>query len=158
MSGSPEHRFNFIYAELVREPDDIVGLLAYGIYKLEKIKYVEKFTSDSGRPPEPSELCDFHRQSMVRVEQYREMAESRMSEFQQSMFDEIISNMNELYDQKLKDQLHCARTPWLSSVVQSALGSALFAVFIGCIVVTILGLRYGISGIINEGMKMLSGQ
>lgn len=158
MSGSPEHRFNFIYAELVQEPDDLVGLLAYSIYKHEKIKYIERFKEDSDRSPEPSELCDFHRQSMGRVGQYREMAETRMAAFQQGMFDEIILSMNAEYDQKLKDQLHCARTPWFNSVVQSALGSALFAVFIGILVIIILGIRYGISGIISEGMKMLGGQ
>ena len=38
-----EKQYNFIYSKLVTSQDDVIGLLAYSIYKRHKIEYIEDF-------------------------------------------------------------------------------------------------------------------
>ena len=40
---------NFIYSKLVRDDDDIIGMVAYGIYKKHKIEFIESIKSAHGR-------------------------------------------------------------------------------------------------------------
>lgn len=39
-----ERNYNYIFSKLVNAEDDVVGLLAYAIYKQQKIEYIEDFT------------------------------------------------------------------------------------------------------------------
>lgn len=42
-------KYNFIYKELVSADDDLVGLIAYGIYKKHKIEFITKIKREQGR-------------------------------------------------------------------------------------------------------------
>lgn len=43
MSDPCERKFNNIFQQLAEEPEDLIGLLAYGVYKREKIEYIIRF-------------------------------------------------------------------------------------------------------------------
>lgn len=72
--------FNYIYSKLVQEPNDIVGLLAYSIYKEHKIAYITDFTSKNGRAPSDTELMRFHDSSSTEacIATYKENAAQKM--------------------------------------------------------------------------------
>lgn len=54
-------QFNFIFKELVNGDDDIVGLLAYSLYKKEKISWIQNFKkSHDKRDPNEEEISSFH--------------------------------------------------------------------------------------------------
>lgn len=82
-------RYNFIFPKLVGEkpadpgqPQNILGLLAYGIYKQEKMAYIEEFKrKHDERDPEEHELDEFHTTSVARIPQYLRDAERQLSEF-----------------------------------------------------------------------------
>ena len=51
--------FNDIFGRLVSDDDDIVGLLAYSIYKQNKVDWLISFKRDEGRSPDPTELKSY---------------------------------------------------------------------------------------------------
>lgn len=75
--------FNFIYKKLVQGPDDVVGALAYGLYKEEKIAFLTSFREEHGRDATEEELKTFHRVANVplRIDAYKSQAESLLQEF-----------------------------------------------------------------------------
>ena len=148
-------RFNYIYSELVKKPGDLVGLLAYSIYKQEKIDYITSFTEERGSPPEPHELDEFHRMSMSRCPQYRVIAEQLMEEFQAEIFKGAVEVLDTQYKNEMLRKLTNAK--W-NGIWQSLAGSALYTLIIGAIVVIVLGIRYGVSGVLTEAMKVIGAQ
>ena len=48
--------YNFIYTELVKGKDDILGHIAYSLYKAEKIEFIESFKKGNNREPNENEL------------------------------------------------------------------------------------------------------
>ena len=52
----PTTRYSFIYNNLVSNSGDFIGLVAYSIYKQEKIEYIKKFEDAHQRSPNPDEL------------------------------------------------------------------------------------------------------
>lgn len=51
---------NFIYEKLVTSGDDLVGLIAYGIYKKYKIEFITKIKENQGRKPTDEECQTFY--------------------------------------------------------------------------------------------------
>ena len=49
-------KYNYIFKKLVDDETDLIGLVAYGLYKNNKIEYLEKFKDKNGREPTEDEL------------------------------------------------------------------------------------------------------
>lgn len=158
MSGAKERKYNFIFEKLAQDPDDLVGLLAYGVYKREKIEYINNFKKEKGNGPSEEELDIFHSMSVVRVEQYRIVAETILAELQSELISDQIKTIKEGYDKQFKEQLSKLKVPWWESAFHGFLGSLIFTFFIGAIVVIMLGIRSGVGGIIDEGKMMFDGR
>ncbi|QLA18951.1 hypothetical protein [Desulfolutivibrio sulfoxidireducens] len=158
MSESRERNYNRIFEKLAGEPDDLIGLLAYGIYKREKIEYIQDFCGKNGRGPTDEELSLFHDASLVRLEQYHKLAEVDLTAFLDSLAEEEVQAVSQEMDRRLKEELLKAKPSWKASIIQSFLGSVLFTFFVGMIVIIIIGWRYGVNTIIQEGTKMMTGQ
>lgn len=96
--------FNKIYDELVSEPYDTVGLVAYGIYKRSKIEYVKKFTEENGKEPSGDDLKPFHDISKIHIEHYRDRAYELMEQFLEKALSNVASEIDES-NEKLKSEL-----------------------------------------------------
>lgn len=59
MSDDP--KYNWIYKKLVTDHNDVLGALAYVLYKEQKIRYIEKFVADEGHQPDDNDFEEFHR-------------------------------------------------------------------------------------------------
>lgn len=68
--------YNFIYEKLVQGPDDLTGLVAYGLYKREKIEFIEQIRAE-GNEATDEQVRDFHRASntQTRLQSYRTESE-----------------------------------------------------------------------------------
>ena len=143
-------RYSFIYNALVEGPDDFIGLVAYSIYKKEKIAYVRRFEEKNGRSPEPSELQDFHGQAHGRLEQYKELATAHVADFYDSIYKAQSESLEQEYHQKLKDDLKQARTSWFAGVCQSLIGSFLYSILIGVIAVLLLYSQFGFEWMVQK--------
>lgn len=58
-----ERNYNFIYEKLVKSEDDLVGLIAYAIYKKHKIEFITRIKEEEGREPSQEECTAFFKAS-----------------------------------------------------------------------------------------------
>ena len=52
-------QYNYIYKKLVNSEDDLIGLIAYGIYKKHKIEFIEQIQEEYKREPTDEECSSF---------------------------------------------------------------------------------------------------
>ena len=72
------------FTKLVTSDTDFVGMVAYTIYKNEKLDWIAQFkTQNSNREPTEDELKQFNltTDSDLRIQQYRQMAETSVNNF-----------------------------------------------------------------------------
>lgn len=96
--------------------NDIVGLIAYGIYKRKKIEFIKQYIADNnGADPGPAILHDFHMASLQHVEGYKLEAIKLSHEFAKAYWDDLIQDVNndletakktleEEYDREFEDR------------------------------------------------------
>lgn len=75
-------KYNFIYSKLVTDEDDLIGLIAYGIYKKHKIEFITKIKEEQKHEPTPEECNSFFAASTTesQLSKYRNQAETMLSE------------------------------------------------------------------------------
>ena len=77
-----EQPFYSIYDKLITGKDDVIGMLAYSIYKQHKIEFIEDFKRKKGKCPEDSDFEYFIMSSVTpsQLKKYRESARAILSE------------------------------------------------------------------------------
>jgi hypothetical protein len=101
-------KYNFIYKKLVESEDDLVGLVAYGIYKQHKIAFINDFKENNKREPNDSEFEVFFLVSTTldQLRKYRDQAETLVSELvSNTILEEIQSFENDMlnkYEEKIE--------------------------------------------------------
>lgn len=58
-SSGEDYPYNFIYEKLVSTPTDVVGMIAYSLYKIEKVEYIRNFKQRYSKDPEDLDLQSF---------------------------------------------------------------------------------------------------
>ncbi|QPS10323.1 hypothetical protein EZI45_29755 [Delftia tsuruhatensis] len=100
--------YNFIYKKLVQSPNDVVGALAYALYKEEKIAYISSFKTEHDRDPNEQELQAFHRVSngQPRIEAYQMQAQGLLQKFLDDVLaSELVERGNQLSEEILQQKL-----------------------------------------------------
>lgn len=116
--GNSKGPYNWIYKEIMsdamsKDKHDIIGYVAYSIYKREKIEEIERFKNrNGGKDPEFADLKYFHEQSEGRIAEYRETAQRVLQNY-----------MTNLGIEKEKES-----HGFIYGVGQSMLASLLFAI------------------------------
>lgn len=136
-------RFNFIYEKLVQGEDDVVGLLAYGLYKKDKIEHIKRIKDKKGQDPNEEELEHFHESSEAHIENYRTRAIQLSRDFLQNVLVDRVAEIEAEHDQKLSAEVRNLKARWWPSIMQSFLGAILFAFCIGVAFFVIVGVRIG---------------
>lgn len=67
--------YNKMYDSLVTSDDDIVGLLAYGLYKRHKRKFIITHTKKHGIRPNKDEMDSFMTSALSQLERYKKEGE-----------------------------------------------------------------------------------
>lgn len=77
-----ERTYNFIYEQLVKSEDDLVGLIAYAIYKKHKIEFITRIKEEKGQDPTDAECNAFFKASTTesQLAKYRNDAQSILSD------------------------------------------------------------------------------
>ena len=77
-----EKQYNYIYSRLVKDQNDVVGMLAYSIYKQHKIEFIENIKKKKNAAPTDSDIENFIMSSVTssQLEKYRESANAVLSE------------------------------------------------------------------------------
>ncbi|HYD67615.1 hypothetical protein [Azospirillum sp.] len=128
--------YNTVFERLVRSPDDVVGLVAYGIYKQGKRDWLARYRRKHGRAPDDRALEAYHDHiSDTDLERLRNDAERMMLAFAEVIVEDRapeiqrqaqIRNLTDIEDRILKridertrfsDSLKANLTAWLISLV-----------------------------------------
>lgn len=123
---------NFIYSKLVRDNDDIIGMVAYGIYKKHKIEFIESIKREHNREPNQEEWHAFALSSNTdsQLEKYIFQADNTLASFVMNSAGEQIKTaekqMLEQYQANIKAVLP---SNW-KTVGLSVLGSFIFSAVI----------------------------
>lgn len=82
-SSAPQTRQNPIFGALVRSDDDLVGLVAYSLYKQQKRDWLVSFARENKRQPDVNEANSYimGEQTPRRLETYRRLAEDSLASF-----------------------------------------------------------------------------
>lgn len=99
------HKYNFIYEKLVPDnSNDIVGLIAYGIYKRKKIEFIKQYVDNNGgSDPGKDIIHEFHMASLQHIDGYRLEAAELSLNFARTYWDDFTQETkNELEKTKLE--------------------------------------------------------
>lgn len=145
-----ERHYNLIYNELVKYDGDMVGRIAYSLYKREKIAFIEQYKDENnGKEPSASDFGHFHMgcHNPERLRLYRKEALSMLQDFMGESFEEtskqILADFTKYQDEhlvKVISPLFPAkpkmRYVYLHGILQSMIGSIILPVIIGLIIFT----------------------
>jgi predicted PurR-regulated permease PerM len=91
---SLERKFSFIYSEIVEDENDMIGHIAYSLYKSSKIKYIEQFKIENGgNNPSEMDLNAFHMSARTTIPALKIQAEQVLSNFTQFALEETVSEI-----------------------------------------------------------------
>lgn len=137
--------YNYIYKKLVENSTDIVGHIAYALYKEDKIKYIAKYKEEhQGQEPNEQDLEPFHNISCLdgSLERYRLMATTVLQSFLNYSLEESTKEIEDQcvnsHKQMLKEvvdplkPISKFRQFW-SGVLQSIVGAFIFALILAAI-------------------------
>lgn len=96
--------YNCIYAQLVKSDDDLVGLVAYGLYKQHKIDFIKSF---AGKEITEKELEGFHKATNTpkELELYRSRAENIIADIMQETLEEELERRTKQIYSNCKEDL-----------------------------------------------------
>ncbi|MCG8531347.1 MAG: hypothetical protein MI749_11850 [Desulfovibrionales bacterium] len=137
-------QYNKIYEKIVIEPDDAIGLVAYGLYKQKKIEYIKSVREKEDRDISDIEREHFHDFSCQHVDEYRDHASQLMQNVFFEVYEDVIKEAQESFDDTLKERL---KGTLRSGVLASVLGSFATAILIGMLYLGYVGSRIGLEGL-----------
>lgn len=137
--------YNFMYSKLVRYDGDMVGRIAYSLYKREKIAFIEQYKkSHDGREPSTRDFDNFHESchNSERLQSYHREALSMLQNFVGETFEEtsrqILVDFTKDQDEHLTKiikplmpQKSKLRYVYLHGILQSMLGTIFLPILIG---------------------------
>lgn len=148
------NNYNKVYERLVSTDKDYVGMLAYAIYKRQKIEFIKEHKlNNSGQKPTDTELDNFHTLALQpsQLEMYKKQAVS----LTQGMTNTIIANkkneIQEFIDGNLNNKGFIS---YMYGVSQSLVASALWLIIVAIVAIILWSMQNGpfetIKAIINS--------
>ncbi len=91
-----EKKFSFLFSEIVENENDMIGHIAYSLYKSSKIQFIENLKEENGgTPPTEDQLDTFHKVSKANIQGFRIQAEIILSNFTELTLQESISEIEQ---------------------------------------------------------------
>lgn len=90
-------KYSYIYSELVKDPSDVIGLLAYALYKQSKINTIEDFNKTNSRNPSESELQSITAalRNEAQIDLYKSQAQAMFVEISQKIIDDELPKVEQ---------------------------------------------------------------
>lgn len=132
------------YTNLVQDENDLIGLIAYSLYKSDKLAFVKQHTSRLGRAPNDEEMMAFcHTLNLPgQVSSLRNKAEVLLEELNEQVLDVTIAEIQKDYEAKLVAELRRAKPFW-KSVGENLIANVLAAALTVLLVVLVYGAQIG---------------
>lgn len=133
---------NSIYRQLVRDEYDLLGMVAYALYKRQKFDFIDGFRKKHSKDPEPSDFSTFNdlSSSELQLKSYYRQARTVTIEFSLSLLETYNTELeNRAYKMLLKAGLRFWFGVW-----QSVVASFVFVILIGVLVFFTWSVRQGV--------------
>ena len=130
--------YNYIYSQLVEDRGDIIGHIAYALYKEDKIEYITKFKNDNGgTEPTEADLKPFNDISSTQssLDKYKFIASHILQSFLTNSLEELKTdvedNMNKNHLAMISDVIAPIKPAsmwkcYLHGIAQSVIGAFVF--------------------------------
>lgn len=143
---------NFIYSKLVRDDDDIIGMVAYGIYKKHKIEFIESISKEYGRHPNNEEWHAFSLASNTtsQLNKYISQAETILASFVMDSAGEQIKSAERQMLEQYQANIKAVLPSNTKTVLLSILGSFIFSAVITIALILGAFSEKGKSDMIND--------
>ncbi|HKS14027.1 MAG TPA: hypothetical protein VJS90_13425 [Pseudomonas sp.] len=144
--------YNYIYATLVQDEQDILGIIAYSLYKRQKIEYVQAFKTRHGREPTDDDLAPFHdvSNSVTQLESYRNQASQLAQGFLDASVATQAAELDKYYSDRASAEIRSAKPGFWWGVAQSVVGSVFFVFLLGFLVFFAWSLNQGAKKVIEQ--------
>ncbi len=133
-----QRNYNHVYSLLIKENEDIVGHIAYSLYKKEKVEYIQKHI-DEGTPLTDIELIPFNEISSTdsSIESYRTKADILLQGFIENVLEETIADIEQQAINKQSEILSNIVKP-LTPTFLGNVGAGIVSAFIFAILLAVL--------------------
>lgn len=147
------------YSSLVQGDADLVGLVAYALYKRDKLKFCDQFKAKNSRSPDDAELSIFIYGSNLdtRLQGYRAEAEKLLETLTEFQLEDAINQLQADFNEKLATKLSEAKS-WGRSILEALLGSVVVAVVWAAVVLALYTNKVGWTEILRDIVGLSSGQ
>ena len=133
------------YSSLVLNDADLVGHVAYALYKRDKLKFCEKFKVKHSRPASPDELAIFIDGCNLetRLQGYRAEAEGLLETMTEYQLEDAIEEVKKEATKELARKLSASKS-WGRSIAEALLGSVVVAIVWGALVLVLYTNKVGV--------------
>lgn len=130
---------------------DLIDHVAYGLYKRDKLAFIESFEKANNCKPQEADFDAFFISSTLpnRVESYRGTATELLRDFSEEVLTEAETEVEERYKTKFNQELRKVRPFWrtLADNVLANIGTIVLVAFV---LVAIYGSRIGAVNLVGE--------
>lgn len=148
-------KYNYIYSKLVEGETDLIGLVAYGLYKNNKIEYLQNFKKKNNREPFEEELDQFNELSCTEssLQNYVRIAETNINDLMnESIYQAVERQKSDFYNNQTEEIKNIVKelkpkSPWEGfgmRILQSFIASILVASIIFLIIFIIKSSQEGL--------------
>ncbi|MGP6463489.1 hypothetical protein [Pantoea agglomerans] len=135
--------YNFIYEQLVSSEDDVVGIIAYSIYKNQKRSFIEQFKKDNGgNDPNEAQLAPFLALSTSpqQIEFYKKEASILTKNFLAEVLSEDLQERETFFSNRVHSELKNIKPNHFIDILKGATGSLLFVILTGALYIAVWSL------------------
>lgn len=133
-----QRNYNYVYSKLIEKDTDLIGHIAYSLYKKSKIEYIKK-KKEEGTEPTDTDLIPFNdfSSSDSSIDSYKLKAEIILQGFVEYVLDEELKQANEnainQQSEILKQVVQPLIPKFRSNVLAGLLSGFIFALLLAAI-------------------------
>lgn len=139
------------YGQLVQDDDDLIGHVAYSLYKRDKLKFCDGLRQKHQRDPTLAEVEIFIQSSTLdsRLEGYRTQSETLLERMMEYQLEEAMDRIQAESDKELQRKLSEPKA-WSRSIAEALLGSLVTAAMWGAIVLVLYTNKVGLDKVAKD--------
>lgn len=153
---SKEKVYNYIYEQLVEDEDDITGIIAYSVYKRQKIQHIKKFEKEKRRDLNDEELQSFtdFSTSNPQLEFYRNESVILITKFLETILAQDLEEREQTFTAKVHAEISNIKPNHFLDIIKGAAGSLLFVLLTGVLYIALWSFSVSPKTIIEEIFKV----
>ncbi|WP_422403463.1 hypothetical protein [Pseudomonas sp. GZD-209] len=145
-------RYNFIYTDLVENDADLLGMIAYALYKRQKIEFIQGWRERLGNDPGEADLAHFHAISNSRFQQetYRSQAGKLAEDFLNTSLEGQAQELEHRLAGQANEEIRRYKPNYWTGVSQGVVASVISVLLLGLLVMFTWSLNQGPRQVIEQ--------